>query len=428
MEKLFLLLELQRRAQEAATRQAFSHIIVNETHKLIAYKQAIFWRLSGDKPLLERVSGTAILDEKGPYALSIQTKIKTLLSGVAADKAVSFHAPEAMHQHSALIIFRTKEDGILGGLWLENEQAFLPADIPILEEFAFSYAHALALLSARDQKSIGTFLKAGNRYRRYIALAVLVFALFPTRLSITAPAEIIARDAEIITIPYDGMIETINVDPGDAVKKGQVLAMMEHSALTAQMDMAEQELKVTESSVARLSRESLATPEKKSDLTVAASEIENKRLQLDYAKDLSDRSEIRASRDGIAVFSDSSSLEGKPMATGEKIMMIADSTQYDVLIRVPVDAMVPVAEDAPVTFYLNVSPLSGYDAKIKSIGYQASPDSDGLLTYKIHATPEDASDLRIGWKGTARLHGDWTVMSYAILRRPLAALRRISGL
>ena len=259
-------------------------------------------------------------------------------------------------------------------------------------------------------------------------LAALALIFFPVRLTISGPAEIIARDADIVTIPYDGMLEKIEVQPGDQVTKGQVLARMENSALAAQMDNAAQELKAIESSVARLSRQSLAAPDKKGDLTAAEAEIVTKRIQYEYAEFLQEKSELRATRDGVAVFSDTHALQGHPVRTGERIMMIADTSEYDVLVRVPVEAMLPVKTGQALSFYLNVSPLNGYEATISSIGYQASPDPDGLLTYKIHATPHDADDLRIGWKGTARIYGSWTVLSYAILRQPLAALRRMTGL
>jgi hypothetical protein len=100
----------------------------------------------------------------------------------------------------------------------------------------------------------------------------------------------------------------------------------------------------------------------------------------------------------------------------------------DVLIRVPVDSLVKIDQNAPVKFFLNVSPLVGLRADIRSIGYQASPDPDGLLTYKIRATPATKKALRIGWKGTAKIKGDWTLLSYALLRRPVMALRRLTGL
>lgn len=426
MEKLFTLLELQRRAQEAPTRAELVHLIVNETHKLVPYGQAIFWSLQGDSIKLEKLSGNAVLDEKSSYALSVGAKIKDLIS---SDNIVLLAPLAEANRHAAALIFKTPAEGILGGLWLESAQDFTGPECHLLEELAVSYAQSLALMSLRQQKmGAGAVIKKFSQRRKYVLLALMGVMLFPVRMGITAPAEIIARDADIITVPYDGMIEKINVQPGEKVVKGQVLATMEKSALTAQMESAEQALKVTESSVARLSRQSLAAPDKKSDLTAAEAEIDNKRLQFEYAESLSCKSEIRASRDGIAVFSDAHILQGHPMSTGERIMIVADATEYDVLVRVPVEAMIPIELKDELSFYLNVSPLHGYDAEIKSIGYQASPDPDGLLTYKIHATPINADDLRIGWKGTARIHGEWTVLSYSILRRPLAALRRMTGL
>ena len=165
------------------------------------------------------------------------------------------------------------------------------------------------------------------------------------------------------------------------------------------------------------------------DMMRLREEIESKRIAYDYAASLKERSEIRASRDGVAVFSDPYSLRGKPAHTGDKVMMVADPADYEVIVRVPAEAMVPISKDSDASFYLSVSPLSGHDINIESIGYQASPDADGLLTYKITATLGDhAKDLRIGWKGTAKIEGGWTVLSYAILRRPILSLRNLTGI
>lgn len=162
MEKLFLLLDLQRRAQEAPTRQAFAHVAVNDTHKLISYKQAIFWRMQGGAPTLDKVSGTAVLEEKGPYALAVRDLIRDRLPGPDAG-VVTVYPPQGDHDHVMLAVFRTAEDGILGGMWLENDQAFPEADQHIMAELAASYAHALALVTLRGQKNYLAVLKGGDR-------------------------------------------------------------------------------------------------------------------------------------------------------------------------------------------------------------------------------------------------------------------------
>lgn len=426
MDKLFTLLEIQHQAQEAQSRDALLHIIVNETRKLIAYDQAVFWSVEGLTLKLEKISGNAVLDPQSVYAADLKKSLKREITGTSS---VTLLTPDTHKSNGAILMFRTGEEGLLGGLWLESSLAYSEAEKRILEELSLTYAQALALWNLRRSSSFFPAFKNTKRTKYAALAAIVILAFFPVRQSITAPAEIVAREAEIVTVPFDGIIESVDVRPGDAVKAGDLLAVMEQQSLQAQMDMAAQEMTVVQSALSRVQRESLGAPDKKMNLTELQEEIESKKIAYDYAKDLKGRSEIRAARDGIAVFADANALRGKPARTGDKIMMVANPADYEVLIRVPVDSMVPVKSDAHVSFFLNVAPLGGHKAEIRSIGYQAAPDADGLLTYKILATlTENDKDLRIGWKGTAKIKGGWTTLSYAILRRPFIALRNMAGI
>ncbi len=421
MDKLFTLLELQRQTLEAQTRDSLVHIIVNETRKLIPYDQAVFWSVEGLTLKLEKISGNAILDQQSVYAADLKKSVK---------KEISTNSTVVLLQPSgAILMFRTGEEGLLGGLWLEYPKPYTDAEKRILDELALIYGQALALWNLRRSNSFFPSFKSSKRMQYAAMATILLLAFFPVRQTITAPAEITAREAEIVTIPFDGVIETAHVRPGDAVKKGDLLVTMEQQSLQAQMDMAQQEMAVVQGALSRVQRESLAAPDKKTQLTELQQEIESKKIAYDFAKDQKERSEIRAAHDGVAVFADANALKGRPARTGDKVMMIADPADYELLVRVPVDSMVPLQTDAPVKFFLNVAPLGGHAAQIKSIGYQASPDADGLLTYKITASLlGNDKDLRIGWKGTAKIKGGWTTISYTILRRPFIALRNMTGI
>lgn len=427
MDKLFILLELQRKALEAPSRPALVHLIVNETHKLIPYTQAVFWNVEGLTLKLEKISGNTILDDEGNYATALKIALKQEVKNPSLP-AVTLLMPGKHKTAGALIAFRTETEGLLGGLWLENTSSYGEAEERILEEVSVTYAQALALWNLRRT---GAFFKSLNHNKGVKWLAggaLLVLAFFPVHLTITAPAEIVARESEIVTAPFDGMVEKINVEPGDAVKSGDLLITMEHQSLQAQMDMAQQEMMTVQAALSRGERESLSQPDKKPNLTALQEEISSKKIAYDYAKDLKDRSEIKATRDGVAIFSEANALRGRPVRTGDKLMMVANPSDYELLVRVPADAMVPFDKKDKLKFFLNVSPVFGHEADIRSIGYQASPDSDGLLTYKVLATlPGDKKDMRIGWKGTAKIEGEWTTLSYVILRRPLVALRNLLG-
>jgi hypothetical protein len=424
MEKLFTLLALQRKALESSSKAALAHIAVNDTVQIVPYKQAIFWSGDTHRLSLEKVSGNAVLDDKAPYAI----EVKDALLGVLKTEPLPSASRQTHDGKSvAILIFRTQEDGILGGLWLENDRPFSDAEIQVLEELCVSYTRAFALLALRKRQGFSFSFKKPAARKKYLLIAALVTAVFPVRETITAPAEIVARNAEIVTVPFDGMVERIETKPGNAVAAGDVLAVMEDSALAAQVILAEQSLTAAESALARARREALGSPEKRGDITRLESEIAEKRIEFDYAKTLRENGNIKAPRFGTAIFSDAKAIEGKPARMGDPLMMIADPADAELLVRVPVPSMIEIAPDAPVHFYLNVSPLSGRAGNVTSIGYQASPDPDGLLTYKLRADIADREDLRIGWQGTAKIKGRWTVLSYKLLRRPIAAFRHVTG-
>ena len=47
---------------------------------------------------------------------------------------------------------------------------------------------------------------------------------------------------------------------------------------------------------------------------------------------------------------------------------------------------------------------------------------------RVRARIEEGQAPRVGLKGTARISGRWTPLSYWLLRRPLAAIRTTLGL
>jgi len=428
MDKLFTLLTLQRQAREASSRQALTHIIVNETHKLIAYDQAVLWSTESGKVKLERLSGNAVLDARGIYATALQKFLQQQCSAFNAAQPVVICPQGDGHAAGVIVFFHTADDGITGGLWLERQGAYNAAETEILAELGSAYAQALTLHQLRAERSwLARFFKL-SKMGKLVLLGLVVGLCWPVHLTITAPAEIVAKDALPVTVPFDGVIEKITINPGDAVTQRQILATLESSGLQAEATLAAQALEAQQAALARLQREAVMQPEKRAELSLLEAQIAERKIQQDYANTMMAKSEIKAARDGIAVYTDKARFEGKPVRTGDVLMMLAKPQDIELLIRVPVDAMVPIDNAARVKFFLNVKPLSGLTATIKSIGYEPSLDVDNMLTYKIRAEVKESADLRIGWKGTARIQGHKTIMAYAILRRPLAALRYLTGI
>jgi hypothetical protein len=436
MDRLFTLIELHRQAQQATSRELFAHIIVNETRKLIAYDEAIFWRGNADDVSLESVSGNATLDKNSPYGIAVRQLIKKSLADMTAGQMVYTlpplsitSMPDRAGMHAVILRFCLPDQKTMGGLWLLRPAVFQEAEQQILQELSYGYSAGMAIHTLRFRQPALSVFRTLKRRPALLALVLLVAAIFPVRLSVTAPVEIVAQDAVLVTIPFEGTIEQVMVSPGDTVKADQPLARLEQSTLQSRMDMAQEALSVAQAGLARLRREALANPEKRVEMGALQSEIALKKIEYDYAKSLLNRSDILSPRNGIAIFADKNMLLGKPVTTGDILMQIAGTQNKELLIRVPADALIPLSGDEILEFHMNARPLKTYHGTIKTMGYQASEDVDGLLTYKIRGNIADgADDTRIGWKGTAKITGKWTVLSYSLLRRPLVTLRRTLGI
>ncbi len=442
MQKAMQLLALQKQAMTADSLDALGFIMVNQTFTLVPYDHAIFWVGKPSSPSLKTVSGNLELEKNSDTTQRIKTIIRhhakdlnktsqpEILSLAVEDLPKDMREMLDNDDIKALsfLVFQTQQEGVMGGLWMAHNKPVSEAEKVVLQELQESYSTAFSLQHLRAAKSFANTVILSSKKKMMIAAVIAAIALFPVRLSVTAPAEIISKNPGLVVGQFNGILEQVMVQPGEEVKEGTLLAVMERQSLETKRNAALGELDVSRAKLSQLRREALKNPEKKAEIEQVKADIAAKEIEYDFAQYQLQRTEIRAPRDGVAIFSDVSSLEGRPITTGEQIMQIANPADTQLLARIPSDALVPIRKDVPLSFYLNVNPLVGYEGQISSIGYQSSLDPDGLLTYKVRAQIPQARNMRIGWKGTAKLYGDWTILSYTIMRRPIAALREFIGL
>tara|TARA_R110002124_G_scaffold5813_6_gene36431 strand:- start:172 stop:1500 length:1329 start_codon:yes stop_codon:yes gene_type:complete len=428
-EKLLLLLSLQRqsRSQKMAAELAF--MMVNETYRLVPYRQALLWTRDNG---IETVSGLAELEKNSPYLLWLSDFIARHLPQQGEDAVRILTAKDAegadkknwqtwCSANAALMALYDRNGNVTGALWIDREEAFASLDKVLLDELADAYGYGMQALAQGGGK------KLRGWKGKILALSVLAVLCWPVRLAVTAPAEIVAKDPYVISIPFDGTLADIPVEPNTLVKQGEVLAKIDDTALRSQVAEAEHRQIMAQAVLAKAERESITAPEKKQALAALRAEIALRQQELSYARELLAQSVMTAPRDGVAVFSDKNDLRGRPVRTGDKIMMLAAPHDTELLIRVPVDAMLTIDEAEPAAFFLNTAPLEKHQAYLKTVSYQSSMDADGLLTYKIRAAFDEGEAARIGLTGTAKLYGGRTLLAYSLFRRPLISLRRLLG-
>lgn len=449
------LLQLLRLARRAQTREAFGFTVVNETRRLLPFRQAVL--ALGDQRSLRvaAVSGAALIDRQAPLVRWLERVLPRIAglsrsggaergdvepggagssAGPAAQPVNAGDLPAAEHADWAewcapnglWCPLRDRDGRLLGGLWLTRDLPWSDAERLLADELAEGYATAWLALAGRRQRGRA-------RVRRWLAIpAVIVLlavvALVPVRLSTLAPATVTAIDPLVVSAPITGVIAAFHVAPNQPVVAGQELFSFEDIELRARRDVAERTLAVAEADWRRATQGAIADPASNAQVAILAAQVELRRAELAYAQEQLSRVTVRAETAGIAVFTDVNDWIGRPVTTGERILLIADPAAAEVEIRLPAPDAIVLNSGADVSLFLDVDPIHPLAAALTYASYQAEPGPDGMLAYRLRARFADGTALpRLGLRGTAKVYGADVPLAYYLLRRPLAALRQAIG-
>ncbi|MBF0273331.1 MAG: HlyD family efflux transporter periplasmic adaptor subunit [Magnetococcales bacterium] len=446
-EKLILglsaLLQLGKRAFATENETAFAFLVVNETHLMTPYRQAVLWR-HADKGAgsVVAVSGSPEANTRAPYIawltriLSDESikKHKTPARLAAAD--ITGEDGEAWEQwfpaHAIWVPLITGLGNRLGGLLLVKSVPWTDSEIKLLAKLADSYAHAWELVYKRSQghgllwKPL--VLSRQNWFRWALGATVVLIFFLPVRQSALAPATVIALDPAVVRAPLDGIVERIHVTPNQEVKKGDLLISLDGSILRSRLEVEERTLAMLEEEFKQILKLAVTDPESRVQKRVLEKSLEKQNAETHGVRLQLQRLQVYAFRDGVALFNDVHSWQGKPVQVGEHIMEIADPASSELEIRLPVGDAMAMEPDATVTLYPNLDPLTTWNGKVTQIAYEAR-ELEGILCHAIKARFDpDAPLPRIGLRGTAKIHGQKTTLFYYLFRHPLTLLRQRLGL
>ena len=423
-------LKLERQARAAASIEVLSFSMVNDSQPLFGYRHGAL--LIAGK--VRALTGISVVEPNAPFVVFIERVAAQLangerlgLPGAVPQDSVDSNSRDDWQALSAPHAFwlplKDRRGDVFGGLWLARDNPWSEAEQALLAQLGDCYGHAWRAL----QPSKPWRLRWPARTRWAVAGALLLLLLLPVRQSVLAPAEVVPRNGQIVAAPLDGVIAEFLVKPNQPVRAGEPLVRFDATVLKAQADVAERTLGVAEAELKANTQRAFSDADSSARLDLLAARVEQKRAERDYARDLLARSEVKAGRDGIAVFADAQRMLGKPIRTGERLMEIANPAQADLRIELPVADAIGLETGAEVALFLDSDPLHRHAARLDRAAYEAQSTPAGQLAYRLDASFDNAPP-RIGLRGTAKLFGDRAPLALYLLRRPLAALRQAVGL
>lgn len=434
-------IDLERDARNAASADALLSVMANGTRKLVDCRQAVVMVVdAAGRPRLRAVSNVPAPDRNAPFAqwleavvagLPQRSEAQTVGLDILASATTEADWREWSPPEGLWLPLTSAGGGFIGGLWLTRETPWQESERVLLDRLAGCYAHAWESLSRR-RRWAALRLPGGTRRGRMllagVVLAVAGAMALPVPQTVLAPAEVVPAHPHVIAAPMEGVIDTVAVAPHQTVEAGTVLFTFDDTTLTAHAELARRELDLARARLVQARQAAFLDPRAKAMIEERRREVALGKAKLDHAEDMLGRVAVTAPIDGVAIFPDAGDWAGKPVRTGEKVMVIAAAKDVALRIDLSADDAIALPDAAPVRLFLAVDPVNPVAATVIRSSYEAAPMADGTMAFRIDAAFADAAGPRIGLRGTARIEGDPVPLALYLFRRPLTAVRQALGL
>lgn len=254
-----------------------------------------------------------------------------------------------------------------------------------------------------------------SAYRRKSAVcAILVLILFFTfkdgDYRLTGEAVIEPDFQRVLTVPYNGYLSEARVRPGDEVKSGAALVLLDDRDLRLErvrwLTERDKLLKKQQEAVAGYERASV---------NILSAQLEQAVAQLELVESQLARAEIKAPFDALVVSGDPSQRLGAVLQKGDTLYQIAPRDAYRVLVRIPEARIADISLGMKGSLQLNSVPGHPLELELSRI-HPFTERREGASYFPVEAILRgDTSQLRPGMQGIASLEvgrrnlfGIWT--------------------
>lgn len=241
-----------------------------------------------------------------------------------------------------------------------------------------------------------------------------------------------AREESPLGFRVGGKLVRREVDVGDHVREGQVLAVLDPGDLATQAAAAQAQLAAAEAELARARGDqqryaALAEDQLVSrsalDAQVAAAkaaqgQVNAARAQLRFARNQSGYTELRAPTDGVVA--SRAAEAGQVVAAGQTVFTLAADGAREVAIALPESRIRDFRVGQPVRVALWSLPGEMLEGRIREIAPAADPQARTYAA-RIALAPEDAGRVVLGQSARVHVREDGNGVALSV---PLSAVQR----
>ncbi|QTA87859.1 efflux RND transporter periplasmic adaptor subunit [Desulfonema magnum] len=442
------LIHLSVAALGAESPDKAGNLIVNQIHTLVKTDRAMLVPVKGKKRIF-CISGDMEVckGEDHPYSQAVHEIRKNFRKERTPQVITRENLPSEVNAPNArkvleavggtnilwfpLLMAGNQDSGF--ALWLErwNSKPWAPEEIKLLSHGAMFFGHAL---SDPRSKRADSESKKNKWWKKLLSFPVfiLLISLIPMNARISTPVEVIPDKPYYVFAPFDGIMEELEVQPGEQVKKGDTLFRYDTRVLEKQMEEARRGVVVARAELARLEGAAYDDKDARARIPVQKLEVERAQAEVRFLQSQLELSEVKSGNNGVVVLDDPDTLIGAPLQTGQMVLRVADPERTKLRLEVPVTDAGIFKEGDPVFARMDADPLESFPARVKWIGFDVTVSSEEKKTpvpsVLVEAVWEGKPPVIPGQRGRASIHGKKTVLGMVWFRRALTRWRNRFGM
>jgi len=357
-------------ACRSTTRQALIFHILNEPVALCKYDRAHLWSFENNSPRLLGISGrenpakySALMDRWQSIVSGVENHhesqvVEKFTQGKAGDEFADLR--EENKGISALWLPIQAGDRLVAGLLLERwgEVQWQNNELRLLEHLVSGYSALWEQFFLREK----LFIRLINCFRRKpVLIAILIVCLVigffcPVNLKVVAPCEVVAMDPVIISAPLEGVVEKINVSPGQEVSIGEQLYSYDKRIPLQELAVARKQVQIAVSQVNLLKAKAYEQDKARAELVILERRLQQEKMRLELAEHNARQLKVVSPVAGAVMIQKPHEWKGKPVRVGERVMAVVDPGRTIVRIWIPEDDNISFNWKKDAKIILNVEP------------------------------------------------------------------------
>lgn len=305
-----------------------------------------------------------------------------------------------------------------GALTLERplERPFDPDTVELCETVAALVGPVMDTRRAEQQwlitkagasisRQLERLLGPGHLVRKMIVIlvvgAVVFFYFFKVNYRVAAPITIEGTVQRVVAAPFDGFIKEARVRPGDVVRKGETLCLLDDRELK----LEHLRLSTEQEQSGRQYREAMAKHER-AQVRILKAKIDQIEAQIFLTEQKLVRSRIVAPFNSLVMSGDLSQSLGSPVERGRELFKVAPLDAYRVIVEVDERDIKEIEAGQYSEFILPSIPGKIFPFAVEKIT-PVSTAKEGRNYFRVEGSMRQASArLRPGMEGVGKITVD----------------------